>query len=288
MSVANVGFVEGAGLAITIVLGLAAIGVSIWLYLKQRSRKGLSKDVQVTRLVSVHGEARDKITIQYEGEQIKQVHLIEVALKNSGNVPIRPEDFERPITIELGDGTPLTVDVADSTPDKLKPEVQSTPRGIELQPLLLNEDDSLKVKILVRDFTGKITFDYRIAGISQLMDGRVQPQRSWSRLFGSTDEVLYRPLAVVSVSIGIFAVLFSVKNIFNDSVSHRPLPGYSSGHSVILPNGTSICASAVRVNSPRKGLVTVIPAGRALSGRIIKPRSKVTIARGYCVAPSER
>jgi type II secretory pathway pseudopilin PulG len=283
-------FFDSTGLVITIVLGLAAIAVPIWVYLKQRSRKDLAKDVQVTRLVSIHNEAKGRITIHFEGEQIEQVHLVEVRLTNSGNVPIRPEDFERPITIELGSGTPLSADIAETTPARLDPKAQITPRGVELQPLLLNTGDSLKLKILVRDFAGEIAFDYRIVGISQLMDARLQAERSWShRLFGSSD-LLSRFMATLVagtvVFVGVGALTSGVGSLVDNSGTHsRPRPAYAPSHDyfVIFRNGGTICARVVFSDAPDRGRVTVIPKKGGYRYRRVFPRSAIKAIRPtYC------
>lgn len=241
--------------------------------------------MQVTQLVNIHSEARDRITIHFEGEQIKQVHLIEVLLKNSGNVPIRPEDFERPITVQFEAGAmPLTVDMGGKTPSELTPEFQLIENGVQLQPLLLNAGDSLKLKILVRDFTGQIAFDYRIVGISQLVDARAQAERSWNRRLFGAQESFYRVMLVaVTVGTGLAIVTSSVGDLFSDSRTRGPIPTYAPfEYGVTLRKGEVICARSVFLNEPREGQVIVVPKDAGFRERRIIPRSAIQSIRRYC------
>jgi len=271
-------FFNNAGVIITVFLGLAAIAVPIWVYLKQRSRKDFSKEVQVTQLVNIHSEAKDRITIHYEGEQIKQVHLVEIDLENSGNVPIRAEDFERPLTIELGLGIPITVDVTSTTPNELEPRLEVTPRGVELQPLLLNAGDSLKLKILVRDFVGEVAFDYRIVGISKLIDARAQTQRSWHRLFAAQDSFGWATAAVVT-GLGVAVLGSSIGYLFGDDPDRSVGPSYDYPESTVtFRNGKVICAE---FTGYREGYIAIAksPDGRAFQ---VIPKARIKSIRPGC------
>lgn len=148
-----------------------AILFSFWLYRRQRTRKSLAYEVKQIELVSVHQAApRGRIKILFDDEEIGRVHLVEARIENNGNVAVEPEDFEKAIAIDLGEGaSALTVDVTKVAPEDLEVETQAHKSQVEVQPLLLNPGDSLTLKIFARNFDGKVECHYRIVGVSKMV-----------------------------------------------------------------------------------------------------------------------
>jgi hypothetical protein len=175
---ADIGEIAGSPIwtVLATILAAAAIGVSIWLYRRDRTRKSLAYEVKQVELVSVHQAApKGRIKILFDDEEIKHVHLIEAQIENNGNVPVTVEDFEQAIVIDLGEGaTALTADISKVTPDNLEVEVRPDGNQVEIQPLLLNPGDCMTLKIFARDFGGKVERRYRIVGISKMDDAAIQ------------------------------------------------------------------------------------------------------------------
>jgi hypothetical protein len=186
------------------ILTALAIGVSIYFFIKQRQRKRLTYGVTITELVSVHGDAKDKIEIFYEREIVERVHLVEVTLKNTGNVAIPASDYEVPFSVGLGEGAEvLTAEVVRTEPAGLTAElefvkeprerdrnadeqsVENVASTVTLKPLLLNPGDQLTIKILVADFVGEPEFDHRIIGVSRLSNSADPKEGKWKRWWDS-------------------------------------------------------------------------------------------------------
>jgi hypothetical protein len=170
------------------VLAAVAIGVSVYLSRRGRSRKELTYAKQVTQLVSIHDEGLGRISIHYEDEPVERAYLIELSLRNSGNVPIVEDDFDRPFTVTFGRATPMTLDIGETKPPELNPSLEMDENSVSIQPLLLNPGDELTFKVLVRDFDGEATLHGRIVGVRELVDARLQAERaaSWRRAFAAT------------------------------------------------------------------------------------------------------
>lgn len=173
--------------AFAAILAAGAIGVSIFLYLKQRTRKALSYEMKVTELVNVHNEVRDQFRVFFGKEQVANACLLQLRLENTGNVPIPEADFERPLEIALAkDGSPLTVEVPSAEPPGLEPTAEIVDHAVRVHPLLLNPGDNLTVKVITRNFS-EFALRYRIVGISRLTDARDQARKAEKRralLFG--------------------------------------------------------------------------------------------------------
>jgi hypothetical protein len=169
--------------ALATLLAALAIGVSIVLYRKQRARKTLSFEMEITELVSVHSEARDQIKIFYGEEQVVNACLLQLQLENVGNVPITEADFEKPLGIALTqDGSPLTAEISASDPPGLEPAVGIADHAVQVDPHLLNPRDRITLKVIARNFTG-FQLQYRIVGISRLIDAKEQAERAATRKY---------------------------------------------------------------------------------------------------------
>lgn len=164
------------------VLAAATIAVTVLLYRRQRSRKRLACEIRVTPLVGSHRIADDKLKTYFEDGQSERVHLVEARVENTGNVPVTANDFERPISFHLGDSaTVLAVDVSSKSPLELPEEVTLRGGEVRLMPLLLNPGDGLTLKILVGNLRDEVQCQYRIIGISRMVDVSARAKRKEQR-----------------------------------------------------------------------------------------------------------
>ena len=203
MFTADLGDVLGSPVwtALATLLAAAAIGVSVWLSRRNRTRKSMSYEISVTELVSLHSaadNAKGRIKIYFDDEEIERVHLVEAEIRNTGNVPVMENDFDQPLMIELGEGaSPLTVDVADTSPSDLRPQAAGYKTGVVLAPLLLNPGDGLTLKILTRNLRQTPECHYRFVGIAQMIDASNQgPSQAQQVLWRSLKMALFGSLYV--------------------------------------------------------------------------------------------
>lgn len=155
------------------ILAAAAIFISIALYLRQRRRKDLSYEiVSRTPLLSVSTRAQEikkQLQILFNGKPVQQVHLIVIKIINSGNMPILSTDYERPVSLNLGEEAQiLTAEVVETDPDSLRTSARIEGKSVVLTPSLLNEKDSITLKMLVSRFVNQITVDGRIVGVKNI------------------------------------------------------------------------------------------------------------------------
>jgi len=150
-------------------LALVAILTSILLYFKQRQIKSLSYEIiSLTPLLSIEEEIKGDLQVLYHGNPVDQVHLIVIEIKNSGNTPIRKEDFERPVNFNFGEETEIfTAEITDTNPNDLEAFVNIEDGRVVLTPIMLNEEDTITVKMLISKFD-EINVDGRIIGVKKI------------------------------------------------------------------------------------------------------------------------
>lgn len=154
---------------IGVILAAATIIISIILYMRQRQKKGISYTiVSCVPLLSVGEEISGKLQILFDGKPVQQVHLVEADIVNSGNVPIKATEFERPISFSFGEEAQVfSAEVTESTPESLRATASIEGKRVLLEPTLLNAGDSVSLKMLISKFA-KVDVDGRIVGVKRI------------------------------------------------------------------------------------------------------------------------
>lgn len=180
---------QAVGVIIAIILGM----VTIWL--ARRPRKALTyKILSSTPLIASPEAARGKLQILFDGKPIEDVKLVLVKFTNSGNLPITSSDYESPVKLivvsRLNVARLLDAGVSETYPEGLAKNVSVLfdKSAVQLEPLLLNQGDSITLKMLITNFTMKegvlksladnISVEGRIVGVKEIKDSmKANPTR---------------------------------------------------------------------------------------------------------------
>lgn len=161
-------------LALAIALGTLFIGsaalVVAWLqYKNTRPRRRLVYSTTKSPLAQVNARHADEVEVRYKGEKIDAT-LICVWIENTGREPIRSADFESPLRISFGDAARvLTADPIEEYPADVRPVIKvSAVNSIELEPLLLNQGDRIRLSILAENVRDDVAVAARIVGIREI------------------------------------------------------------------------------------------------------------------------
>lgn len=152
-----------------VIVGVAAIVVSVWLYRRQ-SLKSLSYGVLVSRAVSIEDTVAERVKIQVEGQFVDALYSVLVRIGNSGNLPINSDDFEGPMSIVLGNGSVISTSIPEARPELLRDRVTMTARQnfLDIEPVLLNQPESFIVQILTdrEESRDTVSLQVRISGVA--------------------------------------------------------------------------------------------------------------------------
>lgn len=172
---------------ITVFATIAAVLTPILLYLKQRKNKQLSYEIiSSTPLISARREYKDKLNIFFEKKLVEQVHLLVIKIFNSGNLSILTDDYDRHISLNFGEkAQTLTAEIINTDPESLESSVgmlvNEKGKEVTLSPVMLNNGDSITLKMLVNKFGGEVVVDGRIVGVKEIMQSKGMSSR---KLFG--------------------------------------------------------------------------------------------------------
>ena len=206
---------------VAVLLGLVAIFVSIFVFLKQRMHKSLSYEIlSLNPLLSVKNEIKSELQILYRGKTVEQVHLIVLKIINTGNMPILSKDYEHPISLSFGEEAKiLTAEITEKNPDSLRPSARIEEKGVVLTPILLNSEDSVTLKMLVTRFS-KFTVYGRIAGVKEIKEVEKRMLRYFIAIVaGIALQItglflpLNSPLRAITVIAGALLALFALSRL---------------------------------------------------------------------------
>jgi hypothetical protein len=114
-------------------------------------------------------EGKKDIEIHYKGKVVPKVRLIEIRIKNSGSLPIKPEDYIEPLRLRLPNSEILSSEVRDDQSLGAYIETKLSDRSeIVLSKTLLNPTDSFDAKILLADGDADLSVIGRIVGVSKI------------------------------------------------------------------------------------------------------------------------
>lgn len=152
------------------ILALTAICVSICVYLLNRKRKALS--YQITRndqLFRIDEQLKKNLQITVDGRPAQDISLVLIDIENTGNEPIKREDFERPLTfIFANDAEVISARVLRTQPGDLDARLTTKEATVSLSPILLNSGDSASIELVLTSAAGFITHTARIVGVSKV------------------------------------------------------------------------------------------------------------------------
>jgi hypothetical protein len=161
---------DGVWQFIGVLVALATIAVTLLVYHYQRERRELAFGIfYETRLLSISHELAGRVQITFDGSSVPNVHLVVLALKNSGNRAILATDFQHPIGVSFGeDARLLSVEVSRQVPSNINANVEIEGARFLVHPLLLNPGDFLMVKVLTTGEPSVMRANARVVGIPTL------------------------------------------------------------------------------------------------------------------------
>lgn len=145
-----------------------SICLSIYFYRKNKKKKELSyQEISTTPLIT---QMHKRVSIHIDDIEVKHnLNLVILKISNSGNEPIRKEDFETDILINFTDyyrtAKVFDAEIYKKSPNDLQCIIYNDNSGenLGIKPLLLNPKDKLTVKLLVGDYD-KLELSSRIVG----------------------------------------------------------------------------------------------------------------------------
>ena len=154
------------------VIGALGIIIGVWVALRGRSKKLTYEIVSKTPLLNVEvGAVKQRLQISFDGNPIDNAELVLLKIINIGSTPIRPDDYDQPLTVTTGATSKiLDARITSAQPPGLVIPISIEDTTIALGRVLINPQDSFVVQMVVAP-RAEIGVDGRIAGIKEIKRG---------------------------------------------------------------------------------------------------------------------
>ncbi len=197
-------------LPVGVTLLIAGVGglFSLIKIFRSRQRKEISYSiVSDTLLANIQDNISTKeIKVTVDGKKVNNVRFVSLRIRNSGNVPIRQEDYEVPLWFipanVYGNGNVVDAGVTSTEPIGISAVAQINANSqVGLNSFLLNPGDVIYVGILLSDYSELIQVFGRITGVNEikLEQFAVKQPTKMSTLFGQGVAVLLICMILASV-----------------------------------------------------------------------------------------
>jgi len=176
-------------------------------------------------------------------------YLSVLKITNDGSRPIPAELYERPIEIKLNEAKVVRSEITETVPSDLKAQLSVKDNVVQINPLLLNPDDSITIAIITSDAKPSFSPTARIAGVKKINEIDVSFKEA-------NRQVIYAGLVLCGTLVIIICALF-----LSQSGGQIPAKGIHRSVTIIsFVSGGLIGLSLpmLGVNSIAKGLVVTV------------------------------
>lgn len=194
-----------------LVILLAILPIVVW-FLYQRERRSLQITLlRTSQVIRLADNYENDVDITYKGVSIDTLTVIDLEIRNTGNRPITPSQFEIPIQIMYRGRLAAKPAVVASDPSALRPNLGMTlDFCVSIAPLLLNPGDHFIVSSTIIDLdttSDAVEARARIEGV---------PDVAIEATVGSDQWLLLRQLlATLSISTTAAATVILVRRYKN-------------------------------------------------------------------------
>lgn len=151
---------------------VAGGGLTLYQVKKSRPKKSISYEIKSkTKLFTINDKSAGKLEILFDGKPVRDAHVLMLSIMNTGDEPIRPSDYEEALEVNFpSDVTILSVAVIVSNAKNLGVDYELSKHAVKLAKILLNQRESIELKLILDNSSHDPCVNARIAGITEITE----------------------------------------------------------------------------------------------------------------------
>lgn len=178
-------------------LGLVMTGFALFVALRSRNRRRLGWGVRTSALIGGDSRLRPELDITFHGQAVDEPHAVVVEIRNTGDAPLRRDDFIDPISVHFEPGANWLMATVVADPDERHVAFEKEGGEVFFRPELLQPAESVYVHGLFDGDPGTAVPSARVAGVTILES--LRREQTVTEMLGSA--VLEALRSVTSVSV---------------------------------------------------------------------------------------
>lgn len=156
---------------IALLIGIVGLvsPIGLWQYDLLASTSISTKVISSIPLVFNQVPTVNDIEVRLDGRTVDTPYVSTIAITNDGSKPIPTASFEAPLEVVVNSGAKMVrAKISQTDPPELTAKVVTNENGFRLEPLLLNQGDTLKVVVITSTAAPTFTVKGRINSIRRL------------------------------------------------------------------------------------------------------------------------
>ncbi|MEI8594050.1 hypothetical protein [Photobacterium sp. Hal280] len=110
-----------------------------------------------------------ELKMLFDGKPVESPNIINITIRNKGSEPIKKSDFDSPITFVFEDKTKILKTSLKSTfPPSIPVELNNHENSVVVKPLLLNQEDTINLSIMVNGNPNSLSVFARVAKVAEV------------------------------------------------------------------------------------------------------------------------
>jgi hypothetical protein len=159
--------------SVGVFIALLTLVVAYRVLPSQLRRKSLSYSVRIDTLIYYTSEdIKHQIKVLFLDKEIRNLTALHIEIENDGFVEIKATDFDKPLTVVVDPpDLILSATVSGRSPEDLPVRIDTNMENeVQIQPLLLNRGDWLRLTLLINDQgeVGRPKISARIQGVTKI------------------------------------------------------------------------------------------------------------------------
>lgn len=167
----------------------------------------------------------ESLGITFDGKKIEQAQITVLSISNTGTLPIEKSDFSTPLTISSNQKSKfLSAILTKTIPEGINTKVTIVKNIVEIEPLLLNPNDSLSIRLITSGEKVSPKPIARIKGVASIQQLNINNSKI------SPKVVIFLLINILVVSLGYTII----NDIFTKTILKRRFTITTQGNIILF------------------------------------------------------
>ena len=193
-------------------------GMMLWYGIQKETKMVSIALNSCVPIISTGNRKIQNLDIRYNNKSITSLYDVEILVRNDGNSPIKRDDFSESLKVKFNGEIEGKMVVGERNPPQISPNIiKSSVNCIEIEPLLLNQNDSFKIKLKVLNMARSdsgFEVEGRIVGVNKIVKNNNVRYSNVSQVLASLLSGWIGISVIVACSILVFIGLYNILLFF--------------------------------------------------------------------------
>ncbi len=168
-----------------VILALTVIAIAMANKLASHNLPGKGLQFRIINKIPIAAMAEHPspgLQLLADDRPLEKVYLSTLVIKNTGNIPIRKDDYDTPIMVQVHNDPTIVQLRYELDPPDIHTEVSATAKKVTLTPSLLNPGDRVLIQLFTQGGLPDFDIGARIQGVKKIYTEEGAVESPWGEL----------------------------------------------------------------------------------------------------------